>query len=242
MNIAIIPARGGSKRIPKKNIREFCGKPIMAWPIETAQKSGLFDRIIVSTDDEKIARVARQYGADVPFMRPRELADDYTATRPVINHAIHEVERLYGRPSHVCCIYPAAVFVKASELKQALELLMSNVCQFVFSAAGFSYPIQRAFRLNRDGRPEMFQPEHRYSRSQDLEQAFHDAGQFYFGKTRAFLDNIPGCSMHSIPMILPRYRVHDIDTEEDWKTAELMFKALALEKCAPTTPCSSPQA
>lgn len=237
-NIAIIPARGGSKRIPGKNIRVFCGKPLMAWPIETARKSGLFQRIIVSTDSPEIARVARKYGAEIPFMRPGELADDYTATRPVINHAIHEVERLYGRPSHVCCIYPAAVFVKAFELKQALELLITNVCQFVFSAACFSYPIQRAFRLNPDGRPEMFQPEHRHSRSQDLEQAFHDAGQFYFGKTQAFLDNIPGCSVHSIPMILPRYRAHDIDTEEDWDTAELMFKTLALGKCPSTPPCS----
>ncbi len=225
MNVAIIPARGGSKRIPKKNIRLFCGKPMVAWPIDSARQSGLFERIIVSTDSEEIAQISRDCGAETPFMRPAQLSDDYTATRLVINHAIGQITKRYARPDHVCCIYPTAPFVSPSDLKKAFELLNKMDCQFVFTATSFPYPIQRAFKLTHGGRPEMFFPEFRQTRSQDLEEAFHDAGQFYFGKTQAFLDDIPTFSHASIPFILPRYRVHDIDTQDDWDYAELVFNA-----------------
>jgi pseudaminic acid cytidylyltransferase len=227
MKIAVIPARGGSKRIPRKNIKEFCGKPMIAWPIEVAKASKLFDHIIVSTDDAEIAQVSKEWGAETPFMRPIELADDYTATRPVVNHAIREIEKRYGLPDYVCCIYPCAAFVQASELIKAFDILTQDDCQFVFTAGSFPSPIQRAFKLNQSGRPEMFYPEFRQSRSQELEEAFHDAGQFYLGKTQAFLDDTPTYSQASIPLILPRYRVHDIDTQEDWDYAEIVFNAFS---------------
>lgn len=200
---------------------------MMAWPIEAAQKSELFDRIIVSTDSEEIARVARDCGAETPFMRPKELADDYTATRPVINHAIGEIEKIDTLPDYVCCLYPAAPFVQASDLKKAFEFLANNDCRIVFTATSFAYPIQRAFKLTGEGRPEMFYPEYLNTRSQDLDEAYHDAGQFYMGDARAFLDDIATFSMASIPLILPRHKVHDIDTQEDWDRAELFFKALS---------------
>lgn len=224
--IAIIPARGGSKRIPRKNMRDFCGRPMMAWSIAAARESNLFDRVIVSTDSEEIAVVAGECGAETPFMRPAELADDHAATRPVVNHAIRQIERIYSQPKYVCCLYPTAPFVQAADFLKAMEILINNDCQIVFTAASFAHPIQRAFRLTESGRAEMFHPEYRATRSQDLEEAFHDAGQFYFGKTQAFLDDVPTFSQTSIPLILPRYRVHDIDTQEDWELAELVFNAL----------------
>ena len=161
MKVAIIPARGGSKRIPRKNVKDFCGKPMIAWSIEAALESGCFDHIIVSTDDPEIAAVAEKYGAEVPFTRPKELADDHTATRPVINHAVEEASQLWGMPDYICCIYATAPFMLAEDLKRAFTTLEETHADFVFSAGRFAYPIQRGFRVDKTGRVERLWPEHR---------------------------------------------------------------------------------
>lgn len=231
MNIAVIPARGGSKRIPRKNIKEFAGKPMIAWSIEAAQASGLFDHIIVSTDDLEIADVAKKWGAEVPFMRPQELADDYATTRPVINHAIREFKQSWGCPDYVCTIYSTAPFIEVDDIKQGLQQLVFSGTDFAFSVTSFPYPIQRALKLTATGGVAMFQPEHRKTRSQDLESAYHDAGQFYWGRTEAFLEDRDTFSSASVPIILPNWRVVDIDNEEDWQRAELLYRALSLRDC-----------
>ena len=225
MRLAVIPARGGSKRIPRKNIREFSGKPMIAWSIEAALQSRCFDRIIVSTDDEEIAEVVRAHGAEVPFMRPAELSDDYTGTTPVVAHAINWINQHGRAASEVCCIYATAPFIQASDLQRGLEVLETTGADFAFSVTSFAFPIQRAIHITPEQRVEMFQPEHFSTRSQDLEEAWHDAGQFYWGKAQAWLDNKPLFS-GAAPVILPRHRVQDIDTPEDWLRAELMFGAL----------------
>ena len=229
MRLCVIPARGGSKRIPRKNIREFCGKPMISWSIDAALQSGCFDRIVVSTDDVEIAEVAVACGAEVPFMRPTDLSNDYVATRPVVNHTIMEISRSYRMPTVVCCLYATAPFVTVSHLRDALDKLISEKLDFVFSAATFSYPIQRAFRVLPGGGLERCYPQHRNTRSQDLEEIYHDAGQFYWGRCKAFLDEVDTVSENSRAFLLPRYRVHDIDTEEDWKRAETIFSAKYLE-------------
>lgn len=225
MKVAIIPARGGSKRIPRKNIKDFCGKPMIAYSIEAAIQSKLFDRVIVSTDDDEIAEVAKQYGAEVPFMRPPELSDDHTATIPVIAHAIKELQK-EGPLEIACCIYATAPFIRERYLKEAYETLITNKSLYSFSATSFAFPIQRAIKINKQHRVEMFQPENFNIRSQDLEEAYHDAGQFYFGTPEAWLNAEPIFAMHSTAVILPRHLVQDIDTPEDFRRAELMFKAL----------------
>lgn len=227
MKIAVIPARGGSKRIPRKNVRPFCGKPMIAWPIEAARESGCFDHIVVSTDDEEIARIALGYGAEVPFSRPAELSDDHTATRPVVIHAIWEAEKLWGPAELTCCMYATSPFMTSADIRNGLDVLMQSDADFAFAVTTFPYPIQRALKRTANNRMAMFQPEHRLTRSQDLEEAYHDAGQFYWGRTRAFLKDRPTFSDASIPIVLPRSRVQDIDTLEDWRRAELMFEALA---------------
>lgn len=224
--VAVIPARGGSKRIPRKNIRDFCGKPMIAWSIEAAQESDCFDHIIVSTDDDAIATVAEQIGAIAPFRRPAHLADDFATTRQVVNHAIEQARILYGDVEYVCCIYPTAPFLTAANLKGSANLLISNVADFVFSCTSFAYPIQRALRMTENNAVEMICPEHRTTRSQDLEDAFHDAGQFYWGKADAFMRGLEVFAPNSLPWILPRHLVHDIDTPEDWLRAEIAFKVL----------------
>lgn len=226
MNVCIIPARGGSKRIPRKNIREFCGKPMIAWTIEAANASGCIDKVLVSTDDEEIAAISREAGAETPFMRPKELADDRTETRPVLAHAIRESEKAFGVPNFVCCLYATAPFIEADDLKNALTRLREEGRVFVFSAAAYRYPIQRALRKNASGGVEMLCPEFRQTRSQDLEETFHDAGQFYWGTAEAFLDDTPIFSENASPYLLPGHRVHDIDTIDDWERAELFFRAL----------------
>ena len=186
---AIIPARGGSKRIPRKNIRDFNGRPMIGWTIAAARDSCLFDHIFVSTDDDEIAAIARAEGAEAPFMRPAALADDHTPTRPVVNHAIEAATALYGKPDYVCCLYATAPFMRASDLATGFDLLQSSGADFAFSVTSFAFPIQRALRLLPSGRVDMFAPEHAMTRSQDLEEAWHDAGQFYWGRTDAFLAN-----------------------------------------------------
>jgi len=229
MKLAIIPARGGSKRIPRKNIRPFHGRPIIGWSIGAALASGLFDRVIVSTDDAEIAEVARSEGAEVPFLRPAELADDHTGTVPVINHAIRWHRDAGQTVDDACCIYATAPFVTAAALAEGYRLLMTRGRGFAFSVTRYGFPIQRALRLRDDGALAMFQPQHLATRSQDLEEAYHDAGQFYWGKVEAFLQNLPLFSEHAVPVILPRHLVQDIDTLEDWRRAELMFAVLQAE-------------
>lgn len=227
MRIAIIPARGGSKRIPRKNIRSFAGQPLIAYSIKAAKESGLFDHVIVSTDDEEIAEVARQYGAETPFVRPPELANDHATTVPVIKHAVQWVQQNLGPVEQACCIYATAPFIQASALRGALELLQQrSVTGYVFSAASMPFPIQRSFKLHDDGTVEMFHPEHYNTRSQDLEEAYQDAGQFYWGSAEAYLSDKIFFARDSVAYVLPRHMVQDIDTLEDWRRAELMYDAL----------------
>lgn len=226
MKLAVIPARGGSKRIPRKNIKDFCGKPIIAWSIEAALKSACFDHVIVSTDDKEIAEVAKNWGADVPFCRPDELANDFTGTLPVIRHAIEWFNEHGNSPDLTCCIYATAPFVADFDLKKGLEILQKSGEDYAFSVTSYPFPIQRAIKLTPQGRVEMFHPEHFNTRSQDLIEAFHDAGQFYWGKSSAWLEEKPIFSSLSLPVFLPRHRVQDIDTLEDWERAEWLFKSL----------------
>jgi len=227
MKLAVIPARGGSKRIPRKNIREFCGKPIIAYSIEAALASDLFDHVIVSTDDNEIASVAKELGAETPFMRPAEIADDHTGTNAVVKHAIQWYQERSQSISLACCIYATAPFVRPECLREGHDKLINSNKFFAFSVTSFPFPIQRAIRINGKGEVEAFWPEYINARSQDLEAAYHDAGQFYWGVPQAFLNDEVIFSSISIPVILPRHLVQDIDTKEDWRRAELMFEALS---------------
>ncbi|VVM43090.1 MULTISPECIES: pseudaminic acid cytidylyltransferase [Pseudomonas] len=229
MKLAIIPARGGSKRIPRKNIKLFCEKPMIAWSIEAARQSGCFDQVIVSTDDEEIAEVARHYGATVPFMRPAELSDDHTGTIPVIQHAIEWFNARGQAVTQACCLYATAPFVSPEDIRRGFGILTSSECDYAFSVTSYAFPIQRAIRLNAEGRVEMFSPENFNTRSQDLEEAYHDAGQFYWGRADAWLKGRMIFSPGSMPVALPRHRVQDIDTPEDWTRAEWLFKAMQAE-------------
>ena len=227
MNVAIIPARGGSKRIPRKNIRSFLGKPIIAYSIEAARDAGMFDRIIVSTDDKEIAEVANAHGAETPFLRPAEISDDKTGTAAVIKHALNWLQEAGTPPCFSCCIYATAPFIQPSDLQDGFERLSASSKAFAFSVTSFPFPIQRALKLAGDG-VEPFSPEHVETRSQDLEEAFHDAGQFYWGRVAAFLTDSPIFTPSSIPIILPRNRVQDIDTEEDWLRAEHLYRVIQM--------------
>ena len=223
--LAIIPARGGSRRIPRKNVRDFGGAPVIHWPISTALSSGLFDQVVVSTDDEDIASVARQSGALIPFMRPAELANDFTPFRQVVNHAIKACETVWGRYDQVCCIYATAPLIEVDDLITAHNALAQSKAQFVFSAVAFEFPIQRAFRLNGEQQPTMIEPEHRFTRSQDLEPTYHDAAQFYWGHRDAFLRGDHMFSDCAKAHVLPAHRVRDLDTEEDWQVALALWQA-----------------
>lgn len=224
MNIAIIPARGGSKRIPRKNIKEFCGQPMISYAIRAARESGLFERVLVSTDDDEIAQVARTFGAEIPFIRPRELSDDFTGTSPVIVHAIEELCAQGAEPDHVCCIYATVPFLEAPTLQEGYDALIEHQKSFAFSVTTFPYPIFRALKRSDEG-VEMIWPKYAATRSQDLMEAYHDAGQFYWGTREAWLSHRPIFSPDSAPVVLPRHRVQDIDTPEDWERAEWMYKA-----------------
>ncbi len=224
MSLAVIPARGGSKRIPRKNLRVFCGKPMIVWSIEAAIESDCFERIVVSTDDEELAEIAREHGAEVPFMRPAELSDDHTGTGPVVAHAADACG--VGDGDLVCCIYATAPFVTPEDLQRGHEVLEASGAEYAVSVTSYAFPIQRALRLAEGGRLQMLQPEHLLTRSQDLEEAWHDAGQFYWGRARAWRAGMPLFSRDAAPVPLPRHRVQDIDTPEDWTRAELMFRAL----------------
>jgi len=226
MRLALIPARGGSKRIPRKNIRPFRGRPVIAYAIEAAQACGLFDRIVVSTDDEEIAEVAERFGAEAPLRRPPELADDHASTLAVVRHALDWADSAGLKISHLCCIYPAAPLVQAADIRKAFDRLAAEDAEYCFPVTEFPFPIQRAIRLSHDDRVEMFDPSHFETRSQDLEPAFHDAGQFYWGRPEAFRRGEPMFSRAAVPLHLPRWRVVDIDTAEDWRRAELLHELL----------------
>ena len=226
MKVAVIPARGGSKRIPQKNIKPFCGKPMIVWSIEAALASGCFDQVVVSTDDDAIADVALAHGAALPFMRPEALSDDFTGTMPVIRHAADALG--LEDSAALCCIYATAPFLQAGDIRQGLEVLQKTGGDYAFAVTSYAFPIQRAIRITAKNRTEMFTPEAFNARSQDLEEAYHDAGQFYWGTVAAWRAEKPIFNAESAPVILPRTRVQDIDTAEDWRTAELMFKAAGL--------------
>jgi len=226
MNVAVIPARGGSKRIPQKNIKNFFGKPIIAYSIETALESRLFQKVIVSTDDPEIKEVAESYGADVPFKRPSTISNDFATTGEVMAHATNWLIKNTNSLTSVCCIYATAPFIRVKDLLEAYQLFKISKKYFVFSATKFSFPIQRALRRKTDGGIEMLQPKHFNSRSQDLEEAYHDAGQFYFGKPNAWINNEVLFTDNSEIFYLPNWRVQDIDNKDDWKRTELLFKMI----------------
>ena len=226
MNICVIPARGGSKRIPRKNIKLFCGKPIIAWSIHSAQKSGCFEKVVVSTDDEEIADTALSFGAEVPFLRPKELADDLASTRDVIVSAIDYFEKGGIAFSNVCCLYATAPFVTSEDIRTGLIRLntLESEGLYIFPITRFEYPHQRAIRVNQIGhRSSMIDPSMFSVRSQDLEPLFHDAGQFYWANKNTWREQervlCNGCTIE-----IPSWRAQDIDDNEDWIRAEILFK------------------
>jgi N-acylneuraminate cytidylyltransferase len=230
MSICIIPARGGSKRIPRKNIRDFCGQPMIAWSIQAAKESGCFERIVVSTDDDEIAETAEHYGAEAPFRRSTGLADDHTPTVPVIADAIERLNVVAQTP--VCCLYATAPFVTPDDLRAGLIRLEETGAPFVLSVTTYAFPVQRALRRNSAGEVEMFDPAQMQTRSQDLEQAWHDAGQFYWGKAERWSSNKGIFGQGTQGVVLPRHRVQDIDTVEDWLRAERMMSSLTKDELA----------
>ena len=235
MRVAVIPARGGSKRIPRKNIKIFRGKPIIAYSIECAIASGLFDRILVSTDDPEIASVAQQYGAETPFLRPARLSDDHAGTSEVIAHAIRFLRSERRETTAACCIYATAPFIQADDLARGWRLFETGAWKFVFSATSFSSPIFRAFENTDTGAVKMFFPELFEKRSQDLPDAWHDAGQFYWGQPPAWVENERIFGDHSTIVPIPRWRVQDIDTPDDWVRAEMLAPLVAQhESCVPS--------
>ena len=221
MKIAIIPARGGSKRIPRKNIKNFSGKPMIAWAINTALESDIFDHVIVSTDDDEIVKIAKDLGAEVPFKRPDHLADDLTPTVPVIAHAVNECISMGWPIEYACCIYPGVPFLEPNDLRKSLESLISSKSHFIYPVTEYAHPVQRAMRQLPSGKMEFLDSSSEMTRTQDLEVIFHDAGQFYWGEASAWLDHR---KMHTdgIGMVIPNWKVVDIDNMDDWKRAELL--------------------
>ncbi len=224
MNVCIIPARGGSRRIPRKNIKDFLGKPIIAYSIESATKSNCFDQIIVSTDDTEIAEIASQFGAEVPFIRPNELSDDFSTTFAVIKHALESNDNL-NKVENVCCLYATAPFVSKDSLINSYQKFRDSNALFCLAVTPYSSPIQRALRISKDSSLEMLNPEYTETRSQDLDDTFHDAGQFCWGTAEAFINELPLYSRRTIPFHIPRLHSQDIDSEEDWILAEAIYQA-----------------
>ena len=226
MKLCVIPARGGSKRIPKKNIKHFHGKPIIAYSIEAALQSKCFDHVIVSTDDKAIANISLAYGAEVPFFRPLELANDFAGTLPVIKHAIEFYTNQHIDIDHVCCLYSTAPFVDAEILLSSYKKFLKSDVSYCFSVCEFNSPVQRSFVITEEGRVKMREPDFFNHRSQDMEPVFYDAGQFYWGTKQAFLDELPSFGEYTLPYVLPKTKVQDIDTQEDWIIAEIMYRTL----------------
>jgi pseudaminic acid cytidylyltransferase len=229
MKIAVIPARGGSKRIPRKNINDFCGKPMIAWSIEAAKTSGLFDHIIVSTDDTEIAEVAKKWGAEVPFVRPPELSDDHALTDSVVRHAVQESQRIYGSLRQGCCIYPTNPFLITGDLNRGLDMLLAHKATSAFPVVKYDYPIEQAFLL--DGvRLYAKWPDKLEERSQDFPDHYHDAGMFYWFDVEKFLSETRLFCANSVAFVIPSVRCQDINTPEDWVRAEIKFRMLAEQR------------
>ena len=224
-SVAIITARGGSKRIPKKNIKDFCGKPIIAYSIEAAIKSKVFDEIMVSTDDNEIAEIAKKYGASIPFMRSAKNSDDYSGTCDVLMEVVNDYKKLGKEFDIVCCIYPTAPFVTAEKLTEVNNKFEREGASAIIPVVRFSYPPQRCF-IECGGRLEYKWPEHEKSRSQDLEPFYHDAGQFYFIKTDVLMSQKTLVPANTVPLEIDELEVQDIDNITDWKLAELKYKLM----------------
>ena len=225
MRLAVIPARGGSKRIPRKNIKHFHDKPMISYAVTSALACKLFDKVIVTTEDAEIAKVALSYGAVVPFFRPTELADDHTPTVPVIAHAIQACNHMGWNVKYACCIYPGVPFITSSDLTCAFDQLLTTRAHYVFPVTGFPSPIQRALRRMHDGTVRPFQPEYAATRTQDLEMGYFDAGQFYWGKASSWLEGL-NIHLNGTTLVIPEWRVVDIDTPADWERAELLYASL----------------
>ena len=224
--VAVFPARGGSKRIPRKNVKLFMGKPIIHWSISAALTSGLFDKVLVSTDDAEIAQVAQEAGAEAPFVRPAELANDHATTTAVMSHALLWLQANEVQVDYACCIYPTAPLLDAGDLVSSFDQLEQARCAYVFSVSEFSAPIQRSFEIDTHGKVNMFFPDQFPVRSQDLPKAYHDAAQFYWGTADAWINEQQIFAPHSRAYPLPGWRVQDIDTPEDWKKAEILARGL----------------
>jgi len=228
--IAIIPARGGSKRIPKKNIKKFCGKPMIFYSIKNAIESKCFKKIIVSTDDEIIAKISKKFGAEILFRRPKYLSGDNALTRDVVNHSINFIKGKGFKFKYTCLIYPTAPLIQKNKLIEGYKIIKTQNYDFAFTVCEYEYPIQRSFKINKEKQVKMLYPKFRYVMSNKLEKIYHDAGQFYFGKVEAFLKYKPTFGKKSFPIVLPRYQVQDIDDINDWKIAENLFKTFNEKK------------
>ena len=224
MIVAVIPARGGSKRIPKKNIKKFFGKPIISYSIKAAIDSKLFDKVIVSTDCENIAQVAIKYGAEVPFMRPKELSGDFLGTHEVVGHTLKWLEGFGDAVDYACCIYATAPMIQGSDLIKGYDLIKTEKWKSVIAATKYSYPVFRSFKKLSNGGLEMVFPEHYNSRSQDLPEVYHDAGQFYWAKAQEWKNKSVGFSENNTIIELPNHLIQDIDTIEDWNRAEKIYE------------------
>jgi pseudaminic acid cytidylyltransferase len=227
MIIAVIPARGGSKRIPRKNIKNFHGKPIIAYSIEAAINSGCFDKVVVSTDDLEIAEIAKKNGAVVPYIRPSNISDDYTGTNAVVSHAIQWFCEQGETVEYACCIYATAPFLSPKYILEGFKNIQKGEINFSFSVTTFAFPVQRSLRI-KDNCVEPIWSDFILKRSQDLEEAYHDAGQFYWGTSKAFINKYEMFSFGSLPVVIPRYLTQDIDTLEDWEFAEVIFRVLTM--------------
>ncbi|WP_139453488.1 pseudaminic acid cytidylyltransferase [Campylobacter armoricus] len=230
-NLCIIPARGGSKRIPRKNVIDFLGKPLISYSIESALNSGIFDDVIISSDDDEIIEVALKYGAKAPFVRKKELSDDYTSSTAVIQNAIKTLEKQDQFYENICCLYATAPLINEDVLKKAYCEFIKEDCKFLFSACEFEYPIQRGFYLDEQNKVYMFDELNYNKRSQDLTKAYHDSGAFYFGKKEAWLSEDFMFKPHSKAFLLPRNKVCDIDTPQDLEFAKMLYQFHKGNKC-----------
>lgn len=228
-SIAIITARGGSKRIPQKNIKEFCGRPIIAYSIEAALKAGCFDVVMVSTDSEEIAEIAKQYGAEVPFLRSETTSNDFATTADVLTEVLNEYTEIGEKFDYMCCIYPTAPFVTDEKLKNAVDMLQSSEADSLMPVVAFSFPPQRG-NIIRNGKLEYQYPQYAKKRSQDLEEIYHDCGQFYICRVSSFMESKSLISENTIPFILPDEEVQDIDNLSDWMLAEVKYKTFILKE------------
>ncbi len=228
--LAVVTARGGSKRIPRKNVKSFLGQPIIKYAIDAAKDSGIFDEVMISTDDQEIAEIGKSLGAAVPFMRSPANSNDTASTAPVILEVLGEYKKLGREFDYVCCIYPTAVFVTGDRLRLAKGIMEEKAADTVFTAARFGHPIQRAIRLRDDGSAAMISPEMEKVRSQDLEPSYHDCGQFYFLRVDRFIEQKKLFQERTFIMEVPESEIQDIDNEEDWKMAEAKFSYLLNER------------